>query len=77
MKRNDPPVKLISMSGNETLIGIQSVSNDDILILYKKLSDPEELKISSIPLKPRMSSGEKVSGVKRGDIVVAYKIFAK
>ena len=76
MNRNDSPLKLISMTGNETLVGIESVGKNDTLILYKKSSDPEEIKISSINLKPRMSSGDKVSSLKRGDYVVAYKIFS-
>lgn len=76
MKRNDPPVKLISLTGNESLVGIESVGKNDTIMLYKKLSDPEEVKVSSITLKPRMSSGDKIISMKRSDSVVAYKVFS-
>jgi DNA gyrase/topoisomerase IV subunit A len=75
MKRNEEPLKLISMTGSESLVGIESVGKNDILILYKKLSEPEEIKISDINLKPRMSSGDKIANIKRSDSVAGYKVF--
>lgn len=77
MKRNDTPLTLMSLSEKDTLIGISSVMKDDEILVYKKNSEPERLSVKDVPIKARMSKGEKMVKLDRGDSVVSYKIFRK
>lgn len=76
MERRDMPINLITLSQREELIGVSTVSKKDKIIVYKKLSDPVEINISDIPVKARLSSGEKVCKLGKSDSIVSYKIFS-
>ena len=76
MERRDSPISLITLSQREELIGVSTVSKKDKIIVYKKLSDPVEISMKDIPVKARLSSGEKVLKLAKGDMIVSYKIFS-
>lgn len=76
MERRDAPISLIKLSQREELIGVSTVSKKDKIILYKKLSEPTTIDVKDIPVKARLSSGEKVFKLGKGDAIVSYKIFS-
>jgi DNA gyrase subunit A len=75
MDRKGETVNLISLQGNETLIGVSTVDKNDIVLIYKKHGDPEQIEIKSLTPGTRVSKGEKLVKTGRGDAVVAYKVF--
>lgn len=75
MERRDAPISLIKLSQREELIGVSTVSKKDKIIIYKKLSEPTTIDVKDIPVKARLSSGEKVFKLDKGDTIVSYKIF--
>ena len=76
MKRKDEPVSLISLQGTETLLGVSSVDKSDIVMVYRKKNDPEEIPIKSLEVGTRISKGDKIVKTGRGDLVVGYKVFS-
>lgn len=75
MQRKDEALSLISLEGNETLVGVSSVSKDDIVMVYRKHSEPVQIKLSDITVSTRVAKGDKVVKTPKGDYVVAYKVF--
>lgn len=75
MKRGDKVLSLISLVGNETLLGVSSVDKGDIVTLYHKKTEPENLNISDLEVSTRASKGDKISKTPNGDFIVAYKTF--
>lgn len=75
MKRGDKPLQLIKLSPRANLVGISTVGKNDHIIVYKKNDEPEEILVSNIPIKTRISSGVKVCSTGRSDEILAYKIF--
>ena len=75
MKRKDEALSLITLEKSETLIGISSVSKDDIAMVYRKNSEPVEINLKDIKVSTRIAKGEKMIKTPKGDKVVAYKIF--
>ena len=76
MQRKDDALALISLDKNETLIGISSVSKNDIAMIYRKNSEPVEISLKDIKVSTRIAKGEKMIKTPKGDKVVAYKIFS-
>ena len=74
MKRGEEALSLISLQGNETLLGVSSVNKSDNVMVYKKKNEPEILEIKSLDISMRTSKGDKVIKTPRGDSVVGYKI---
>ena len=77
MKRKDLPVSLISLQGNETLLGVTSVNKNDVVMVYRKQGEPETVEINTLEVGTRISKGEKIIKTGRSDVVVAYKVFTK
>ena len=77
MKLTDSSLSLISLQGNEDLIGVASVNKNDAVIIYKKKSNFETLYIKDLEISMRSSKGQKLIKTPQGDKVVAYKIFKK
>lgn len=76
MKRKDVPISLISLVGNEILLGVSSVDKNDIVKIYKKNGEPEDIEIKTLEVGTRISKGEKIIKTGRSDSVVAYKVFS-
>lgn len=74
MKRKDDVLSLINLEGNEKLVGIHTVNKSDSVIIYKKHSQPETLKIKDIPVLTRVAKAEKMIKTPKGDCVLAYTI---
>lgn len=77
MKIKDDPLSLITLQGNEELIGVSAVDKKDLVMVYKKKSEPEKISISNIPILMRGDKGKKLIKTPKGDKVVAYKVFKK
>lgn len=75
MKRKDETLALIGLQGNETLVGVSAVDKNDIVRVYKKKGEPEDIAIKEIEVGTRISKGEKKIKTGRGDVVVGYKVF--
>jgi len=76
MKRKGEAVSLIALQGNETLLGVSSVDKNDLVMVYKKKSEPEQIEIKDLEIGTRISKGDKLIKTTKGDSVVAYKIFS-
>ena len=77
MERKSETLNLISLQGNETLIGVSSVEKGDIVEVYKKKGEPETIEIKKLDVGSRASKGNKLIKIGKGDSVVAYKVFKK
>ena len=75
MQRKDDTLSLISLDNNETLVGVSSVSKNDVVMVYRKNSDTVELELKDLKTTTRIAKGEKMIKTPKGDKVVAYKIF--
>lgn len=77
MKRKSESLSLISLQGTETLIGVSTVDKGDIVKVFKKKGEPEDINIKDLPVSTRISKGDKIIKTAHGDSVVAYKVFTK
>ena len=75
MKRKDGTLSLINLQGDETLVGVASVDKNDIAMIFKKKSDPEQIVIKDLEPTTRANKGTKLIKTGRADTVVGYKIF--
>lgn len=76
MKKKGESISLITLSGNETLLGVSSVDKGDIISVYRKNGEPDTIEIKNMVVATRIAKGEKLIKTGRGDIVVAYKVFS-
>ena len=74
MNRKDEPVSLIALDPNEYLIGVGFVSINDKVVVYRKKSDPVEIKLKDVPLTTRIAKAEKMVKTPSGDIVTGFKV---
>ena len=77
MERNDNVLSLINLNKNEFLIGIQSVSKKDDVIIYKKITPPEILKLEDLNISTRIAKAEKIIKTIKGDSVLSYTVIEK
>ena len=77
MKRKSESLSLISLQGTETLIGVSTVDKGDIVKVFKKKGEPEDINVKDLPVSTRISKGDKIIKTAHGDSVVAYKVFTK
>lgn len=77
MKRTDELITLIKMDDDESLLGISSVNKGDVVEIYRKKTDPDEIKISDMEISMRSSSGVKLLKNLRTNPVVGYKVYKK
>lgn len=77
MKRLNETTHLIQLSNKEVLVGISCVGEQDSVMLFKQKSEPETILVKDIPVKSRMSKGEKLIKMDRSDSIVSYKVFMK
>lgn len=77
MNRKDKPVSLISLDDNEFLVGLVSVNKGDIVTVYRKKSEPENIEIKDLEISTRIAKGTKLIKVIRGDLVTGFKVFNK
>lgn len=76
MDKKDIPVNLLTLSGNDKLIGIVSVNKSDEVIIYRKIGEPETISIKDIEPSMRVAKAEKIIKVPKGDIVVGLKVLS-
>lgn len=75
MERKGETMNLISLQGDEILLGVSAVDKNDKVMVYRKKKDPEIIEIKSLEVGTRASKGDKIIKTGRGDSVVAYKVF--
>lgn len=76
MQRKDNTLPLITLEKNEILVGVASVSKNDIVMIYRKNSEPVQINLNEIKISTRIAKGEKMIKTPKGDSVIAYKIFS-
>ena len=77
MNKKGETVNLISLQSGESLLGVATVDKNDVVMVYKKKSEPETIEIKSLEPSTRVSKGDKIIKTMRGDSVVAFKVFKK
>lgn len=75
MKRGDEAITLINLGNKEDLASVCSFNKKDIIHVFRKNSEPVTLTYDDIPVLTRISKGEKVISVPRGDSVFAITRF--
>lgn len=75
MKRREESLSLISLGTKEELVGISTVSKDDVIMVYRKNSEPVTINVENIQVSTRVAKGEKMVKTPKGDKVIGYKIF--
>lgn len=74
MNRKDETISLISLDSNEILVGIVSVTMDDILVIYRKNGDPVEVPVNELNLSMRIAKPEKKVKTPKGESVIAFTV---
>lgn len=77
MKKKDTALSLISLEGKDELVGVSSVNKNDVVLCYKKDSEPETIEVSNMKVTTRIAKAEKILSVKRSDSVIAYKVLER
>lgn len=74
--RGSKPINLIALEGSERLIGVASAKKTDMIKLYgKKGGDNyDPVSVSEIPVRSRLSKGERIVKTLRSDVIVGYKV---
>ena len=77
VERGSKPISLIALDSTERLIGVASVKKSDMIKLYgKKGGDSyDPIGVSEIPVRSRLSKGERIIKTLRSDVIVGYKVF--
>ena len=76
MKRNIEALSLINLDKNDSLVGIKSVTKNDEVVVYRKNSQPEVIKVSDMPVSTRVAKAEKYVKTPKGDKVISYTIIS-
>lgn len=77
MQKRDHPIPLITLDAMERLIGVASVAKGDVIKVFgrKGGNDYDPIGVSSIPVRSRISKGERVVKLPRGEAIIGFKIF--
>lgn len=70
MKRANEPMRIITLTDNDSIFMIRTIKGDEKFKLYMKNSDPTHLDADDIPELPRLSKGKKMIPVRKGDSIV-------
>lgn len=76
MEKKDEPVNLLPLTGNDRLVSVVSVDKSDRIVVYRKLSEPEEILVGDIKPSMRVAKAEKIIKVPKGDTVVAIRVLS-
>lgn len=74
MDKKDVPLALISLGQKETLVGIASVNENDVVKIYRKENDPVEIEIGKVKVTTRVAKAEKVVKTPSGDKVIGFEV---
>ena len=74
MKKKDEVLSLVNLDSREKIVGVTTVKQSDVITLYKKLSDPEILKVSDMKVSTRIAKATKVTKTSGGDAILAFQI---
>ena len=73
MSRKDESLPLISLEGNERLVTILSGNDDDVVRVYKKITEFIDVPVANIPVTTRVAKATKFGKNPKGDSVIAVK----
>lgn len=76
MERREESLPLLTLSKTEKLVGIASVNKNDRILVYRKIGEPEEIKVADIKPSLRVAKAEKMVKISKGDIVVGFKVLS-
>jgi DNA gyrase subunit A len=74
MNRRDEPLSLIGLDVNEYLVGVSFVSKKDTVKVYRRKSEPVEVKLKDVPVTTRVAKAEKMVKTPKGDTVTGFTI---
>jgi DNA gyrase subunit A len=74
MNRRDEPLSLIGLDANEYLVGVSFVSKKDTVKVYRRKSEPVEVKLKDVPVTTRVAKAEKMVKTPKGDTVTGFTI---
>ena len=76
-KQQRTPINLITLDTTDQLMGVASVKKQDCVKLFGRKGETnyDPVEVSSIPIRSRVSKGERVIKTLRGDHIVGFKIF--
>ena len=73
MDRKSSVVNIMPLEGNESLKFITAVERNWILSVYKKSSEPVQLKVSEVPILTRVAKPKKMVNVGKGDFIAGIR----
>lgn len=73
MDRKSSVVNIMPLEGNESLKFITAVERNWILSIYKKSSEPVQLKVSEVPILTRVAKPKKMVNVGKGDFIAGIR----
>ena len=74
MERKAESLNLISLQGDEKLLGVIEVNKLDSIVAIKKKSEPELIHVNTLTPTTRISSGDKIIKTPRGDMVIGFRL---
>ncbi|HAU83994.1 MAG TPA: hypothetical protein DCW90_00230 [Lachnospiraceae bacterium] len=74
MKKKDKVLSLINLDAREKIVGAITVSDGDEITMYKKMTDPERVKVADMKLTTRVAKGTKMVKTTKGDSVIAFSV---
>ncbi|MDD3172095.1 MAG: DNA topoisomerase (ATP-hydrolyzing) subunit A [Herbinix sp.] len=74
MKRKEDPIKVVSLDIDDFISLIKVVKGEENVRVFMKNSDAIDMNISTVPVLPKLSKGNKVIPVRRGDLIIDVKI---
>jgi len=76
-EKGSKSISLISLDTTEQLIGVISAKKNDQIKLYgKKGGDNyDPVGVNEIPVRSRVSKGERIVKTLRSDVIVGFKLF--
>lgn len=74
MEKKAELIPLITTTNREHLVTIKSVNTKDVVRVFRKCGEAQDIKVSDIPVSTRISKPEKIVKTGTGDSVVAVKV---
>ena len=77
LEKGKSPINLITLDTTDQLLGVASVKKHDQVKLFGRKGEKnyEPIEVSLIPIRSRVSKGERIVKTLRGDNIVGFKVF--
>ena len=74
MKRKDTVLNLAPLTGRDTIIAIKAVNKKDVLVIYHKDIESENISVNTLDVSTRISKCEKLVRTSRTDCVIGVEL---